>query len=470
MALLAALLAWRLAAPIRWLWGRIQADQSALKVARPAFAAEAGAGERVLLVSPHLDDETLGAGGLLAHLSALRVPTRVVFLTNGDGSGSTIIALNLRHGRRFSFVESALLRQREALSALGRLGIAPAQVAFLGYPDGDLQTLWDQWNSTRPIRSRFTRLSRVPYADAPGSGCGFRGQNLLRDLEAQLELFRPTRVLSTHGADAHPDHWSADAFTRLALQVLAERRPKPRPVEHDGFVIHHGLFPLPHGWHPSARLGVPWALLSAGTRWRDFNLSDAERQAKGRALEEYASQLVWTPNFLRAFVRRNEPLGQARDFINAGSWPDESEESWALAQRPAADIRRLQARVRPGGLEIQVGLAAPPSAGLLYALSIKSIFKGGRVRARRFDVRAASSAEGSKIAAREAGSGREASARSLQNGLSLELGWAELGGQKEEPRRVVIDASSWDGAPEAGGSMLDRTESRALQVLTAAAS
>ncbi len=468
LALLAVLLAWRLVAPTRWLWGRIQADEAALNRTRPAFeVGRARKGERrderVLLVSPHLDDETLGAGGLLAFLSAHKIPTRVVFLTNGDGSGSTILALNFWHGRRFSFVESAQVRQREALRALAKLGVEPAQVAFLGYPDGDLQTLWDQWNSASPILSRFTKLSRVPYQNAPGVGSEFRGANLLRDLEAQLELFRPTRVLSTHGADAHPDHWSADAFARLALQVLAQRRPNLPSIEHDGFVIHHGLFPLPHGLHPQARLNVPSALLNSGasgTLWRDFELSGGELKAKGKALEEYVSQLVWTPNFLRAFVRRNEPLGQTPDFVSQGSWGDESQESWALAQHPEADVRRVQVRASAQSLSVEVGLAAPAEPSVLYALNIKGIFEDGRVRAWRFDFR------GGQRTAREARSGTQIEAHSQARSVLFSLSLNQLASPNaEKPRRLVLDASSWSGAPEAGGSMLDRTESRALQVL-----
>src|SRR5437899_999403 len=40
---------------------------------------------RVLVFAPHPDDETIGAGGLIFHLTRRSVPVRVVFVTNGDG-------------------------------------------------------------------------------------------------------------------------------------------------------------------------------------------------------------------------------------------------------------------------------------------------------------------------------------------------------------------------------------------------
>ena len=444
--------------PARWLRERVQADQSVLGLTQPPY--KVAQAERVLVVSPHLDDETLGAGGLLTHLAARKIPTRVVFLSNGDGSGSTILALNFRHGRRFSFVESARLRQKEALAALEKLGIPSTSVAFLGYPDGDLQTMWDRWNGA-PIRSRFTQLTNVPYEDAPGAGSEFRGANLLRDLEAQMEQFAPTRVLSTHGADAHPDHWSADAFARLALQVLAARQPQPRAIEHDGFVIHHGIFPLPHGNHPRARLGVPAALLdaSAGTFWRSFELSDAERRAKGAALEEYQSQLVFTPNYLRAFVRRNEPLGRASDGLGSQTsqaWHDETQESWFLARHPGTDIIFTRAEAQADGLRLVLSLAAPPAPGVLYRFNIKCIFAAGHVRARFLEVRA----QNNGLVASEPSDSRALLTKDPKR-FAFWLSWNAFGGA-QKPRALVIDASTWSGASQDGGAMLDRTESRAI--------
>src|SRR5437764_4809009 len=40
---------------------------------------------RILVLAPHCDDETLGAGGYMAMAARLGARVRVVMLTNGDG-------------------------------------------------------------------------------------------------------------------------------------------------------------------------------------------------------------------------------------------------------------------------------------------------------------------------------------------------------------------------------------------------
>ena len=51
----------------------------------PLVAPPLGPQKRLLVLSPHCDDETLGVGGLISEASASRTPVTVAFLTNGDG-------------------------------------------------------------------------------------------------------------------------------------------------------------------------------------------------------------------------------------------------------------------------------------------------------------------------------------------------------------------------------------------------
>lgn len=79
---------------------------------------------KVLVFSPHPDDETLGCGGTLAQLSQL-CPVKVVLVTDGSGAGG------LPAG-------SAAVRQAEFVRALAVLGITDSML--LGQPDGAFQS------------------------------------------------------------------------------------------------------------------------------------------------------------------------------------------------------------------------------------------------------------------------------------------------------------------------------------------
>src|SRR4028119_1898095 len=96
-----------------------------LAVARESFPQGPSLREtdRLLVLVPHCDDETLGVGSTIHAARARGIAVRVVFLTNGDGSRSTQIAEDVRRLRLNSFLQLARLRQREAVAALGELGV-----------------------------------------------------------------------------------------------------------------------------------------------------------------------------------------------------------------------------------------------------------------------------------------------------------------------------------------------------------
>src|SRR5690606_38288777 len=124
---------------------------------------------RWLVIAPHCDDEILGAGGLLHTAVQAGCAVRVVLLTNGDGYNRTALRGQSRRLRLTpdQYIEFAYLRQRETLAALGVLGISPAEVVFCGYPDRGLAAMWEEhWDFDRPYRSRFTRVTRSPYANS----------------------------------------------------------------------------------------------------------------------------------------------------------------------------------------------------------------------------------------------------------------------------------------------------------------
>jgi N-acetylglucosamine malate deacetylase 1 len=87
------------------------------------------AAENVLVLAPHMDDETIGCGGTLAKHAARGAAVTVVFLTDGGSLAET--------------------RKREAHLALSALGIR--RLEFLDAPDGHL-------NSTPALADRLRAI------------------------------------------------------------------------------------------------------------------------------------------------------------------------------------------------------------------------------------------------------------------------------------------------------------------------
>ena len=81
---------------------------------------------RVLVISPHPDDESIGCGGTLRKHALDGDSVHVIFLTSGERGG---------HGR--SLEETARIREQEAKTAASVLGVKHFE--FWREPDSGLQ-------------------------------------------------------------------------------------------------------------------------------------------------------------------------------------------------------------------------------------------------------------------------------------------------------------------------------------------
>jgi LmbE family N-acetylglucosaminyl deacetylase len=386
--------------------------------------------DRVLIVSPHCDDETLGAGGTIAQARKLGARVQVVFMTNGDGSRSTQLVAEARALRQEAnlknllprrvgstpdntasdntapdntapddattkaassknlFQDIAAMRRREAIAACKTLGVAESDVIFLGYPDGGTRAMWEKhWAPKNAYFSPYTKTARSPYSFSKTKNASYSGAQAMRDLENIMRDFAPTVVMTTHPADTHPDHWAAFSYTSAALERLRlDENPKIRAMASRAktrtFLVHHGFWPVPHGYHPKAVLAPPASLEKCGTRWQSELLSQTAQNAKKSALEKYTSQMVWTPHYLRSFLRRNELFGivpvatiQNSKFKTQNSKLIEdspSDSSWR-DRWPAADIESVSCQSAPGVLRLQTQLAGAASARVHYQFSVHVI-------------------------------------------------------------------------------------------------
>ena len=119
------------------------------------------------MVAPHMDDELIGCGGLLA---SLEDGSRAHVLYASDGAGSPASPYPWR---RVDRAELALTREAEARQGLRELGLPAEHAHFLGLPDGRLR------------------------AERP---------SLDRRIEGALSELAPEHLLVPFRMDFHPDH------------------------------------------------------------------------------------------------------------------------------------------------------------------------------------------------------------------------------------------------------------------------
>jgi len=134
---------------------------------------------KVLVVAPHMDDEVLACGGLMARLPD-KSRIYVVYATDGMKSPAPLMpwrdAITPDLGER---------RVQESVAAMGRLGVAPENLRFLRLPEAEL-----------------------PRHEA----------ELERGLLEAIEAISPDHVVVPFRYDRHPDHLAINrAVTGLCL-------------------------------------------------------------------------------------------------------------------------------------------------------------------------------------------------------------------------------------------------------------
>lgn len=210
--------------------------------------------DRLLILAPHPDDESIASGGLIQIARAAGAAVRVLVLTDGDNNPwpqrwiekrwRIDAAARARWGAR---------RRDEARTAMRILGLGDEVAGFLGLPDLGLTDLL------------------------------MRGDvGVIRALRAALDEFKPTLLVFPALSDRHPDHSAAHVLARLAL--VQSTSPPPRLL---GFAVH--------GKTPVGDTGVV--------------LSDAQREIKRAAILAHDSQMrLSSGRFLRYAGERENYL------------------------------------------------------------------------------------------------------------------------------------------------------------------
>lgn len=232
--------------------------------------------DRVLVVAPHPDDESIATGGLLQAAHAAGAARRVLLVTDGDNNPWPQRWQEKRW--RIGPSERArwgARRRSEALAALQVLGVAPADVRCLGLPDLGLT---DALMSGRP--------------------------DVVALLLTQIEQFKPTRLVLPALEDRHPDHSALDVLLRLAL--LRYSGPVPQLI---AFGVHGAV-------HPAACVMLA--------------LSKEQCDLKREAIQKHTTQMLLSRSRFLAYAQQREPF-------RLPAWPSTSSLHHPLRAEVGAD-------------------------------------------------------------------------------------------------------------------------------------
>ena len=209
-------------------------------------------GQRLLVFSPHPDDETIGVGGYIAASIRNGASVSIVLVTDGNKHGLEV--------RRYS----------EFSNATALLGVAQDNLTFLNYPDGGLAKV-----GAARLRSSF---------------------------EPIVNRVRPEVVLGPHPKDTHPDH----ALVGKTLAALCAHKH----VLLYQYLVHYPRFPYPKTRAATLFLLPPVRMVAFESEWRRFLLSPEIERLKQQAVAQYRSQLrvPVLRNLLFGLLRRNELL------------------------------------------------------------------------------------------------------------------------------------------------------------------
>jgi len=207
-------------------------------------------GQKVLVYSPHPDDETIGAGGYIANAIKQGADVKIVLVTNG----------NAHHLQN--------IRYEEFKKATGILGVSSNNLVFLNYPDGKLK-------------------KQDP-------------DKLENDLKQQLIDYSPDIVLYPHPQDKHFDH----AIVGKIMQKIL----KDKNIISYQYLVHHQRFPQPKKFSPDAYLLPPISMINFDSQWQKYELPYQIEDQKLEAILTYKSQLrvPFLRSLILSSIRKNE--------------------------------------------------------------------------------------------------------------------------------------------------------------------
>ena len=259
--------------------------------------------DRILGLAPHIDDEVIGAGGVIQRALAAGSSVRVVYLTNGDDNFLSVVEEEKTSRiKPEEFVALGEERMEEGKKAMAVLGLKKEDLIFLGFPDRGLSPmLGKNYSNQEPFVSQGTKFNHSPYRGTYKPGELYSGENLISDLEEIISNFNPTIIIAPHPRDNHPDHRATFQYLERIL------RGNEKHIRVYTYLVHFKFYPPENKLQTDKFLFPPKKLFSK-EGWFSFELSEEEEDKKLEAANQYKTQKSPTKLYdsLLGFVKRNE--------------------------------------------------------------------------------------------------------------------------------------------------------------------
>lgn len=213
--------------------------------------------ERILVFSPHPDDETIALGGYIYDAIKAGAEVRIILVTDGNKQG----------------LKSQ--RYAEFRKATADLGVKPSNLVFLGHPDGSLTSV--------------------------------KENKLAIEFETQINNFKPNIVFYPYLDDQHSDH----AYTGQVAKKITEGRD----IINYQYLVHANYFPQPRAYHPDNYLLPPQKLVTFDHEWQRYLVSSETKAVQKRAVEKYITQMKnpLIRELSYSMIRKNELFAVDRE-------------------------------------------------------------------------------------------------------------------------------------------------------------
>ena len=283
-------------------------SESAPQISAIAPIEPITAGDKLLILAPHPDDEAIACAGVIQQALKVGAKVKVVYLTNGDNNELAFIIYEKRLTfKRSEFLHMGQVRKQEAVEAMKLLGLKGTDLIFLGYPDFGLFTIFSEyWNTRTPFTSMLTHVSAVPYKENPSFGSAYAGESVLNDIKNILITYAPNKIFVSHPADANADHRAVYLFLQTALEELKVKSYQPKVYP---YLVHSSAWPLPRHYHPGLELLPPKRFFDSSLQWQRYDLTPEQLEKKYQAILCYRSQTSSSAFYLFSFIRKDELFG-----------------------------------------------------------------------------------------------------------------------------------------------------------------
>lgn len=350
----------------------------------PDFSAgpSMNAGDRVLIVAPHPDDEVICNGGVIRYAVENHIPVKVVVVTDGNDTKT-----------------SPLTRHNETINGTKTLGLGEENVTFLGYKDGSLRNLLnDNWDPNNPFTAS-DGSKQIDYPYAFQKNATYCGASLAQNMETVITDFKPTIIIYPSGDDEQFDHQATSGFIEYVTQETGYNGSKYT------YLLHlPPNWPSPRSYYPEYYLVPPKQMVGVenGPEWFVFNLTTLEQRFKEQSFQEYKTQIV-PSSYLLSFLRKNElfakypPLNLSKSTDNSSltDFAAGSENSTALfydaagdgkyqGKQKSLDIISVGMKVNDNSVNgnswVSLKTVAKPSSDAVYDVRMNIFNPGGTER------------------------------------------------------------------------------------------